>query len=124
VRTLTCRHPCPLPSPDVSDNDPILIERERRRALKGQAAAPRPAAPMLAAHHGELCQPAPPSPLTGKTKSPFRDAPVWNEKLASDSEAAVKSERCSDKPIKELQEETAHDFEVGPTLRDGGWGGC
>lgn len=58
------------------------------------------------------CQTWPPARAAGKTKSPLADTPGWSEKLASDSEAAVKSERSSDKPIKEMQEETAHSFEV------------
>ncbi|KAL1933997.1 hypothetical protein VTP01DRAFT_6179 [Rhizomucor pusillus] len=35
----------------------------------------------------------------------------WNEKLGSESEAAIKADQTQDKPFKELQEETKHKLE-------------
>ncbi|CAG8540542.1 5746_t:CDS:2 [Cetraspora pellucida] len=62
---------------NVSDNDPFVIDKEKRRLLRG------------------------------KVVGPFKHAPGWNEKLASDSEAMVKAEREPDSTsIDELQRET------------------
>ncbi|CAG8435162.1 981_t:CDS:2 [Scutellospora calospora] len=62
---------------NVSDNDPLVIEREKKRLLGG------------------------------KVKGPMKHAPGWNERLASDSEAMVKAEREPDhQSIAELQQET------------------
>ncbi|KAF0552596.1 ctg1 protein [Gigaspora margarita] len=60
-----------------SDNDPMIIEREKQRLLKGH-------------HVGQL-----------------KNAPGWNERLASDSEAMVKAEKEPNHgSIEDLQRET------------------
>eukprot|EP00884_Botryococcus_braunii_P004274 jgi/Botrbrau1/13848/Bobra.0056s0084.2 len=59
----------------ASDNDPEVLQREQERNLKGE------------------------------TKSTIPHAPGWNEKLASDSEAAVKAEQ-DNRSIEQLQRET------------------
>ncbi|KAI0822561.1 hypothetical protein BC628DRAFT_669846 [Trametes gibbosa] len=62
------------------DNDPAVLEREKRRNLNKE-------------QH--------------KTSTPLPDhAPGWNESLASESEAAVKADQWSGSSAKELQEET------------------
>lgn len=66
----------------ASDNDPEVLEKEKQRNLKGEV------------------------------KSSIPNAHGWNEKLASDSEAAVKAERHADgKSIEELQAQTAEHHE-------------
>jgi hypothetical protein len=61
----------------VSDNDPELIEKHKKRQHKG------------------------------KTVSNIREVEGWDEKLGSDSEAIIKAERyASNKTIKELQDNT------------------
>lgn len=59
--------------------------------------------------------------FVGKTKSHFpEEAPGWEEVLASDSKAIVKSERAENKSIKEMQDQTIeclHDeIEEGPEV--------
>lgn len=58
----------------------------------------------LTASHQTL---SPPHSCAGKTHSRIPDeAPGWEEVLASDSEAIVKSERSKDRTMKEMQDET------------------
>eukprot|EP00884_Botryococcus_braunii_P004273 jgi/Botrbrau1/13847/Bobra.0056s0084.1 len=64
----------------ASDNDPEVLQREQERNLKGE------------------------------TKSTIPHAPGWNEKLASDSEAAVKAEQEPQLSIQELQFQTIKDL--------------
>ncbi|CAG8593079.1 11115_t:CDS:2 [Dentiscutata heterogama] len=62
---------------NASDNDPLIIEREKQRLLKGK--------------------------VVGNVKH----APGWNERLASDSEAMIKAEREPDSSsMDDLQRET------------------
>ncbi|CAG8644018.1 5196_t:CDS:2, partial [Cetraspora pellucida] len=62
---------------NASDNDPFVIDKEKRRLLRG------------------------------KVVGSLKHAPGWNEKLATDSEAMVKAEREPDSSsIDELQRET------------------
>ncbi|TPX46536.1 hypothetical protein SeMB42_g03660 [Synchytrium endobioticum] len=58
------------------DNDPGLLEREKRRTLKGDV------------------------------KTVINNAPGWNEALASESEANVKADRSSCESPEALQKET------------------
>jgi hypothetical protein len=44
--------------------------------------------------------------LVGKSQSPVKSAPGWNEKLASDSEAIVKAEREPDVSTEQMQQQT------------------
>lgn len=61
----------------MSDNDPELIEKHKKRQHEG------------------------------KTVSNIREVEGWDEKLGSDSEAIIKAERyASNKTIKELQDNT------------------
>ncbi|PSR71377.1 hypothetical protein PHLCEN_2v12753 [Hermanssonia centrifuga] len=60
------------------DNDPEVLEREKDRNMKN---------------------------VQHKTSTPIRNAPGWNQYLASASEAAVKADR-SDLPPHELADET------------------
>ncbi|CAG8515240.1 16233_t:CDS:2 [Funneliformis mosseae] len=61
----------------VYDNDPVILDREKKRLLNGNV------------------------------KSLLKSAPGWNEMLASDSEAVVKAEREPDSfSLKELQQES------------------
>ncbi|EIE24563.1 hypothetical protein COCSUDRAFT_52996 [Coccomyxa subellipsoidea C-169] len=69
-----------------SDNDPEVLDREKERNLKGH-------------------------PTTGTPKSAVKDLEEgWNEKLASDSEAAVKAERHHNgsESIEDLQKKSVH----------------
>lgn len=49
--------------------------------------------------------------LEGRVVSDIPEAPNWNDRLASDSEAIVKAERCQVKDINELQEITIKTIE-------------
>lgn len=60
----------------VSDNDPEVLEKEKQRHLKG------------------------------KTISHIKQVPGWSEKLASDAEAVVKAEHCTDCSVEEMQQQT------------------
>ncbi|CAG8758715.1 24410_t:CDS:2 [Dentiscutata erythropus] len=79
---------------NASNNDPLIIEREKHRLLKGK--------------------------VVGNVKH----APVWNERLASDSEAIVKAEREPDSSsMDDLQRETlsylkTHDMDDTPDNDD------
>ncbi|RDB26319.1 hypothetical protein Hypma_006634 [Hypsizygus marmoreus] len=74
-RLLTTRRPMST----MHDNDPDLLEAEKRRNLSGQ-------------QH--------------KTSTPLSDAPGWNETLASESEADVKADRTPPIPTEDLQAQT------------------
>lgn len=65
-------------SSTIHDNNPEVLEREKRRNLTGTQHA---------------------------TSSPFEDAPGWNEYLASASEANIKADRSNLRP-EELQAKT------------------
>ena len=50
--------------------------------------------------------------LEGRTVSDIPDAPQWNDKLASNSEANVKADRTPDQDMSELQELTIKTIEM------------
>ncbi|KAH9885821.1 hypothetical protein C8Q73DRAFT_659296 [Cubamyces lactineus] len=66
-------------SSTMHDNDPDVLEQEKRRNLSKQ-------------QH--------------KTSTPINEAPGWNESLASASEAAVKADRWGGGTAKDLQDQT------------------
>ncbi|RHZ75945.1 hypothetical protein Glove_208g111 [Diversispora epigaea] len=66
----------------MSDNDPEILEREKRRLL------------------------------SGNVKGVMSSAPGWNEMLASDSEAMIKAEREPESSFHELQQESIMAFEI------------
>ena len=66
---------------NMSDNDPTIIEKEKKKTLEG------------------------------KVNSQIKEAPGWNEKLASVAEASVKADRSADEPIEVLVKETVEQFE-------------
>ena len=50
--------------------------------------------------------------LEGRTVSDIPDAPLWNDRLASNSEANVKADRTPDQDVAELQEMTIKTIEM------------
>jgi hypothetical protein len=52
------------------------------------------------------------SSSTGRTVSDIPDAPLWNDRLASNSEANVKADRTPDQDVAELQEMTIKTIEM------------
>jgi hypothetical protein len=83
----------------VSDNDPEVLEAEKRRNLSQQ-------------HEGS---PLPPGAVP--------NAPGWNPKLASDSEAVVKAERAGEMGIEEMVDETVRELKGEQEQKGGGEGG-
>jgi hypothetical protein len=66
----------------------------------------------IATHSAALC--------VGTTPHYLPDSPCgWEEKLASDSEAIVKAERCSNESIEEMQKLTIEVIEVGVPMGGG-----
>jgi len=56
--------------------------------------------------------------LEGKTVSSIPDAPLWNQELASDSEAIVKAERAPPEPMEQLQKETVDIIEEQEKVKE------
>ncbi|KAK7690742.1 hypothetical protein QCA50_005841 [Cerrena zonata] len=90
----------PRYSSTMHDNDPEVLEVEKQRNLKKE-------------QH--------------KTSTPIRNAPNWNEHLASASEAAVKADRSDDTPgellettIRYVKKRHHTETETAPTGKAGG----
>ncbi|OZJ05917.1 hypothetical protein BZG36_01199 [Bifiguratus adelaidae] len=75
------RNYCPIGS-HFSDDDPLIIEKNKIKNL------------------------------SGKTVGNVKSAPKWNQFLASDSEAYIKADRDPDLDIRELQEQSVADIKA------------
>jgi len=97
------------------------LREEKRRCFEGKVTS---SVSQTLLSNWTLCE--------GHCQSPFNDVPNWSERLASDSEAIVKSERHNNgqAPFEQMQRETVSYLSVSlhePTIRIGattiGFGG-